>query len=61
MNTAETHSTSSDSTTMVLQIGTSWAVCTRTAVPVILARFAHRQEAIVWQRDHETRVTARAA
>ncbi len=47
--------------TMILQIGTSWAVCTRTAVPVILARFPHRQEAVQWQQDHEARVTSKAA
>jgi len=46
---------------MILQIGTSWAVCTRTAVPVILARFPHRQEAVQWQQDHEARVTSKAA
>lgn len=46
---------------MVLQIGSSWAVCTRTAVPVILARFPHWQDAVLWQRDHEQRVTPHAA
>ncbi len=47
--------------TMLLQIGTSWAVCTRTPVPIILARFPKRQDAVLWQSDHENRVNAKAA
>jgi len=51
----------SNKATMLLQIGTSWAVCTRTPVPVILARFPQREEAIRWQADHESRVKPQAA
>ncbi|MDG2476395.1 MAG: hypothetical protein P8M32_00685 [Phycisphaerales bacterium] len=51
----------SDKATMLLQIGTSWAVCTRTPVPIILARFPQREDAIRWQADHEARVRPQAA
>ncbi|MDP7069889.1 MAG: hypothetical protein QF561_00900 [Phycisphaerales bacterium] len=53
--------TASSAKTMLLQIGSTWAVCTRTAVPVILARFPKRQDAVQWQADHEHRVGTRAA
>ena len=42
-------------TTILLQIGIGWAVCTRTAVPIILARFPERATAHAWQQDHEQR------
>ena len=51
----------SNKATMLLQIGTSWAVCTRTPVPIILARFPQREDAIRWQADHEARVRPQAA
>ncbi len=51
----------SDKATMLLQIGASWAVCTRTPVPIILARFPQRQDALRWQTDHEARVRPHAA
>ncbi|MCH2135657.1 MAG: hypothetical protein MK101_03630 [Phycisphaerales bacterium] len=41
---------------MLLKIGAGWAVCTRTAVPIILARFSDRIDAVTWQRTHEQRV-----
>lgn len=48
--------------TMVLQVGAGWAVCTKTTVPVILARFEHRSEAAAWQSAHEARMSpAKAA
>lgn len=43
-------------TTMLLKIGSGWAVCTRTAVPIILARFSDRDSAWAWQQDHEQRI-----
>jgi hypothetical protein len=54
-------STTSTNATMLLQIGTSWAVCTRTPVPIILARFPQRDQALRWQNDHEARVRPQAA
>jgi hypothetical protein len=51
---------SDHSTTMLLKIGEGWAVCTRTAVPIILARFAHREAARSWQSGHEQRTRAAA-
>lgn len=54
-------STTSTNATMLLQIGTSWAVCTRTPVPIILARFPQRDQALCWQNDHEARVRPQAA
>jgi len=46
--------------TMLLKIGAGWAVCTRTAVPIILARFEHREAARTWQAGHEQRTRAAA-
>jgi len=43
-------------TTMLLKIGAGWAVCTRTAVPIILARFPKHAAAYAWQQDHEQRI-----
>ena len=47
--------------TLLLQIADSWAVCTRTPVPIILARFSTRDEAVRWQWGHESRRAATAA
>ncbi|MDP7029850.1 MAG: hypothetical protein QF733_06490 [Phycisphaerales bacterium] len=56
MQACETTSNPAAPTTMLLQVGSSWAVCSRTPVPIILARFAHRRDAAQWQSDHERRV-----
>jgi hypothetical protein len=61
MRSSESPSRTSDKATMLLQIGTSWAVCTRAPVPIILARFPQWQDAVQWQQDHEARVRPRAA
>ena len=61
MQVNETTSQGTNNTTMLLQIGSSWAVCSRTPVPVILARFKNRREASQWQCDHEARVRPKAA
>ncbi|MCP4838125.1 MAG: hypothetical protein GY894_02010 [Planctomycetes bacterium] len=61
MSTYSPEPTASPTKTMLLQIGSSWAVCTRTPVPVILARFPKRQEAAQWQTDHESRISVKAA
>ena len=57
-----THSstTSTPSSTLLLKIGSGWAVCTRTAVPIILARFDDRDTARQWQEGHEQRVRTAA-
>lgn len=47
--------------TMLIQLGPSWAVCTRSPVPIILERFETRSEAVQWQQYHESRLTAHAA
>ena len=47
--------------TMLIQLGNSWAVCTRSAVPVILERFEARSEAMEWQQYHEARIARTAA
>ena len=47
--------------TMLIQLGNSWAVCTRSAVPVILERFETRSEAMEWQQYHEARIARTAA
>jgi hypothetical protein len=61
MQTNETTARFTTNTTMLLQIGSSWAVCSRTPVPVILARFDNRADASQWQCDHERRVQPKAA
>ena len=61
MQVNETTARSTNTTTMLLQIGSSWAVCSRTSVPVILARFENRSQASQWQSDHEARVQPKAA
>ncbi|MDP6890991.1 MAG: hypothetical protein QF471_06645 [Phycisphaerales bacterium] len=61
MHSHQSLSSTSEKSTMLLQIGTSWAVCTRTPVPIILARFPQRPDAVRWQQDHEARVRPQAA
>jgi len=46
--------------TLLLKIGSGWAVCTLTAVPIILSRFEDRDAAVQWQQGHEHRVRAAA-
>lgn len=46
--------------TLLLKIGSGWAVCTLTAVPIILSRFEDRDTAVQWQQGHEERVRAAA-
>ena len=46
--------------TLLLKIGSGWAVCTLTAVPIILSRFENRDAAVQWQQGHEHRVRAAA-
>ncbi len=53
-------STTTANATLLLKIGSGWAVCTRTAVPIILARFNDRAAAKAWQADHEARVRTAA-
>jgi hypothetical protein len=52
--------TTPGTTTMLLEIGAGWAVCTRTAVPIILARFPDRHAAQTWQQNHEQRIRTAA-
>jgi len=61
MHSQDSPALSSDKATMLLQIGNTWAVCTRTPVPVILARFPQRLEAVRWQQDYEARIRPQAA
>ncbi len=61
MHSYQSPSSTSEKATMLLQIGNSWAVCTRTPVPIILARFPQRLDAVRWQQDHEARVRLQAA
>lgn len=51
-----TPETTTPHTTMLLKIGSGWAICTRTAVPIILARFTERTSAMEWQQAHEARI-----
>ena len=55
-----TDTTTTTKATLLLKIGSGWAVCTRTAVPIILARFDDRQAAYDWQCAHEARIRSAA-
>jgi hypothetical protein len=48
--------TNPTTSTMLLQLGKNWAVCTRSAIPIILERFSSRAEAMEWQQYHEARL-----